>query len=251
MQIIYCSPFRDAEGRPDPRAKKEAQAALGTDWLEKLGTEDKVVDIFGDHLDDDYILVLNAQFLDSDSDADMLLVGPNGVWVFEFIHERGSFQVDDDQWMRLSEISVEYEPVVPNPLMVARDNGAAIYEYLHSKDLPVPWVNPILIVTNPDANFFSNSSAVTVLQLEQVTQFVTQDVRDLEQVMDETDVEQIVAAVKPFFTTPTRTSSASDRPTSKLLMGMTAGQWIFILFLALLNILVLGGFAWLLLNQPQ
>lgn len=250
MQIIYCSPFRDAEGRPDPHTKKEAQAALGANWLEKLGVEDKVVDIFSDHLDDDYILVLNAQFLEDVSDADMLLVGPNGVWVFEFIHERGSFQVDNDQWMRLSEVSADYEPVNPNPLTVARDNGSAIYDFLHSKDLPVPWVNPILIVINPDANFFSNSSAVTVLQLDQVTQFATKEVRDLEQVMDETDVEQIITTLKPFFVTPARATSV-DRPTSKLLMGLTTAQWIFILFLTLLNILALGGFAWLMLGLTQ
>lgn len=249
MQIIYCSPFRDVEGRPDPRAKKEAQAALGTDWLEKLSTEDSVADIFSNHLDDDYVLVCNAQFLDEAPDADMLLVGPNGVWTFEFIHERGSFQVENDQWMRLSEISVDYEPVDPNPLAVARDNAAAIYDFLHTKDLPVPWVNPILIVTNPDANFFSSASALTVLQLDQVTQFVTNDVRDLEQVMDETDVEQIVTSLKPFFVSPGQADSASNRPTSKLLMGMTTFQWIVILVLALGNILVLGGFAWLLLFQ--
>jgi hypothetical protein len=249
MQIIYCSPFRDAEGRPDPRAKKEAQAVLGTNWLDKLGYEDKIVDVFGDHLDDDYILVCNAQFLDGPSDADMLLVGPNGVWVFEFIHDRGSFQVQNDQWMRLSEISVEYEPVDPDPLAVARDNAAAIYEYLHSKDLPVPWVNPLLIMTNPEASVFSNASAITVLQPDQMTQFVTQDVRDLEAVMDETDVEQIITTLKPFFVTPEGTASAAANPSSKLLMGMTAGQWMFILLLALLNILVLGGFAWLVLTQ--
>src|SRR5260221_72749 len=110
MQITHCSPYRDAEGRPrtDARTKKEAPLALGPDWQEKFAAEDGIIDIFGNHLDDDYVLICNAMLLEDGPDADLLLVGPNGVWAFEFVHEAGSFQAEDDKWLALSVATSEY-----------------------------------------------------------------------------------------------------------------------------------------------
>lgn len=249
MQIIHCSPFRDGEGRPrtDARTRKEAPAQLGSDWQDQLAAEDVIFGIFGDHLDDDYVLTCNAALLEDGADADMLLVGPNGVWVFEFVHSVGSFQADDDKWLALSAETAEYEPVQPSPIATARDNATAVYEFLHSRDLPVPWVNPILMLTRPEVNFYSDGAVANIIKHDEVAQFATQEVRDLEPVMDETDVEQVIAALRPFFATAS-TAAADGQPASKTLMGMNTGQWLVILALALANLLVLGGFAWLLLN---
>jgi Nuclease-related domain len=246
MQITYCSPYRDAEGRPrtDARTKKEAPLALGPDWQEKFAAEDGIIDIFGDHLDDDYVLICNASLLEDGPDADLVLVGPNGVWAFEFVHEAGSFQAEDDKWLALSVATSEYMPVEPSPIATARDNASAVYDYLHTKDLPVPWVNPIILLTRPEVNFFSDGAVANIIKHDEITNFITTEVRDLEAVMDETDVAQIVTALKPFFT-PSPSATTSDSSAPKTLMGMSTGQWIVIFVLALFNLLVLGGFAWL------
>lgn len=250
MQITHCSPYRDADGRPktDARTKKEAPLALGADWQEKLATEDAIVDIFGDRLDDDYVMICNPQLLEDSSDADLVLVGPNGVWVFEFVHTPGSFQAEDDKWLALSPATSDYEPVEPSPIAVARDNATAVHDYLHSKDLPVPWVNPILLLTRPDVNFYSDGAVANIIKHDEIANFVKQEVRDLDPVMDETDVAQIVTTLRPFFSTsPTGTEADPSAP--KTLMGMTTLQWIVIMALGLLNLLVLGGFAWLLFSN--
>lgn len=246
MQITHCSPYRDADGRPrtDARTKKEAPLALGADWLDQLAAEDAIIENFGDHLDDDYVMVCNATLLEDGPDADMLLVGPNGVWAFEFVHEPGSYQAEDDKWLALSKETAEYEPVEPSPIATARDNASAVYDYLHSKDLPVPWVNPILLLTRPEINFYSDGAVANIIKPDEITNFILQEVRDLDAVMDETDVAQIVTALRPFFTQTPDTQEA-DPTAPKTLMGMTTGQWIFIMVLAFLNLLVLGGFAWL------
>jgi hypothetical protein len=246
MQITHCSPYRDADGRPrsDARTKKEAPLALGADWLEKLAAEDAIIENFGDHLDDDYVMVCNAMLLEDGPDADLLLVGPNGVWAFEFVQALGSYQAEDDKWLALSTETSEYEPVEPSPIATARDNASAVYDYLHSKDLPVPWVNPILLLTRQEINFYSDGAVANIIKHDEITNFILQEVRDLDPVMDETDVAQIVTALKPFFTaSPSENETNPDAP--KTLMGMSTGQWIVIMALALLNLLVLGGFAWL------
>lgn len=243
MQIVHCSPYRDAEGRPrtDARTRRDASDRLGADWQDQLASEDTVIGLFGDHLDDDYVLVCNVALLEDSPDADMLLVGPNGVWAFEFVHSSGSYQAEADKWLVLSSVTSEYEPVEPSPIAVARDNSAAVFDFLHSKDLPVPWVNPIVILTKPDANFYSDGAVANIVKLDEITQFVIQDVRDLEAVMDETDVEAVVSVLRPFFTTPSA-EPAQAAGGGRTVMGMTTAQWLIILGLALANLLLIGGF---------
>ncbi len=250
MQTIYCSPYRDAEGKPRAEMKKGALKALGPDWLNKLKAEDAVIDTLNNQLDDDYYLICNALLLEDGPDADLLLFGPNGVWVFEFVHEKGSFKAAGEQWLTLNEKTADYEPVTPNPVLGARDNATSVYEYLHSKGLPVPWVNPILILTNPETTLYTESAAAASLKSDEVYQFVTQDVRSLEAIMDENDLAAVYEAFRPFLEAAAAAPAASPRPKSKAKrpLGMTTGQWIVLIGLALLNFCVLGAFAWWVIN---
>ena len=82
MQIIHCSPYRDAEGKPRMDKKKTAAKALGPNWLEMLQAEDGVLETFSNQLDDDFYAICNVLLLEEGPGAGMLLFGPTGVWVF-------------------------------------------------------------------------------------------------------------------------------------------------------------------------
>jgi Nuclease-related domain len=243
MQIFHCSPYRNAEGKPRTDVKKEAAKALGANWLEIFQTEDDVIDTLANFLDDDYILFTNIQLLEDGPDADMLLFGPTGVWTMEFIHSDGEYKAEGDTWLRLNTETNDYEPVAGSPIVTARDNAAAVYEYLHSKDLPVPWVNPVFVLTQKNVTAYTENTAIATVRPGEVEQFAQQDIMALDPVMDETDIQQVFQALKPFANAPSSLAEdAAGGP--KKLLGMSTAQWVIILALALLNVCVLGGFAW-------
>ncbi len=250
MQIIYCSPYRTAEGKPRAELRKAAVKDLGPDWLDKLQAEDSIIEIFNENLDDDYHLIVNVLLLEGGPDADLLLVGPNGVWVAQFVYGGGEFKAEGDQWLVHNPQSKAVEPAESNPVTAAKDNAGAVYEYLHSKELFVPWVNPLILLTDPAITVFSEGSAISIVKTEEVYQFVTQEVRALEAIMDETDVQLVVSTFKPFF--GDRAAAADGDETlagPKRFMGMSTVQWLVIIGLALLNLCVLGGFAWYVLTD--
>lgn len=250
MQVLHCAPYRDGDGKPHWDGKQYALDTLGPNWMERLEAEDAVIETLGNHLDDDYTLICNALLLDSGPDADMILVGPNGVWAVEFLHDSGDFKASGENWLAYDSNKKDYSPASPNPVAAARDNASVIYEHLHAQDLPVPWVNGVVILTDPNINVYSESSAVGIIRREEVFQFVNQDVRDLDPVMDETDVTAIVESLRPYFTASAAiaASSAKAREAPKHFLGLSSVQWVIVLLLALLNICVLGGFAWLVFN---
>jgi hypothetical protein len=249
MQIFHCSPYRNAEGKPRADMKKEAAKALGANWLEVFQTEDAIIDTLANYLDDDYILFTNIQLLEDGPDADLLLFGPTGVWAMEFIHVDGEYKAEGDNWLRYSSESNDYEAVADSPIVTARDNAAAVYEYLHSKDLPVPWVNPVFVLTQKNITAYTENTAIATVRPGEVEKFAQQDIMALEPVMDETDIQQVFNALKPFANAPASLAQDGGGGGRKKLLGMSTMQWVVILVLALLNICVLGGFAWYVLNN--
>lgn len=251
MQIIHCSPYRNAEGRPRTDLRREAAKALGPNWTSQLQTEDSIIDLFANHLDDDYFLLANLPLLENGPDADIVLFGPNGVWVMEFIHTDGEYKATLEQWLKYNSQANGFEPQDYNPVTAARDNAGAVYEFLHSKDLPVPWVNPVLILTHPNITVYNESSALATVKSDEIEQFARQDMVELDAVMDETDVQQVFTTLRPFAVSlPAAASEEEDGGKRKRLFGMTTGQWMVVMVLALLNLCVLGGFAaYLFMNQ--
>jgi hypothetical protein len=249
MQIIHCSPYRKPEGKPRTDKKKQAAKNLGANWLDQLKAEDAIIEILSNHLDDDYYLICNADLVEDSPDADMLLFGPNGVWVFEFVHTPGSFRAEGEDWLALNDQSAEYEPVSPGPLASARDNANAVYDYLHSKDLPVPWVNPVLILTADEASLHNDGAAVSAIRADEAREFVAREVRDLDAVMNEQDVQRLYDALAPFLGDAVQASATDEEEEEEIggkrtrLLGMTAREWLVILVLAFMNICLLGVFA--------
>ncbi|MBM4424066.1 MAG: NERD domain-containing protein [Chloroflexi bacterium] len=224
MRVTHCSPFRDAAGSPRSDNRREAAKALGSRWKDYLKAEDAIIENLGDNLDDEYQLICNGNLLEDGPDTDMLLIGPTGMWVVEFVHGKGLFKASGDDWLSYNNNTLEYIAAEPNPILIARAN--AIYDYLHSKDLPVPWVNPLLILT---------------LRPADIQQFVVLDIRELDSVMSATDVDMVAETLRPFFTESAPAPAQAPAPTT--FMGMSTQQWLIILGLALLNICVLGGLA--------
>lgn len=252
MQVLHCAPYRDSDGKPHAASAAQAVEALGPNWTDLLEAEDSVIETFANHLDDDYVLICNAMLLEGGPDADMILVGPNGVWVVEFVHGSGDFKASGENWLAYDSNKKDYSPADPNPLAAARDNASVIYEHLHSQDLPVPWVNPVVILTDPhNINVYSESPTVAIIRREEVYQFVNQDVRDLDPVMDEADVAAITEVLRPFFTASAiiEAAGAEEKEVPTRFLGMSSVQWAIILTLAVLDICVLGSFAWLVFSR--
>ena len=223
--------------------KKAAAKALGSNWLEMLQAEDGVLETFSNQLDDDFYAICNVLLLEEGPGAGMLLFGPTGVWVFEFVHQAGSFKAEGDQWSALDEKTTEYQPVEPNPILAARDNATAVYEYLHSKSLPVPWVNPVLLLTNPDVSFTNTGAVATPVRSDEVFQFIVQEVRALETLMDENDLAQVYKVFQPFIGSNT-TPGEGVKPKATHFLGMTAMQWTVILSVIVVNLCLIVSFVW-------
>lgn len=244
MQIVNLSPFRDARGKLNSGAQQEARQR-GAEWLAAMRGQEAVVQALAEPLDDSFALLLNGLLPQSDLELDLVLVGPNGVWVLQTVHAPGMYTIEGDNWMAYDTAQLQFAPVEQNPVRQAREGSMRLYEHLHEKDWPVPWINSLLVVTSRDVNIRAKDSAVAILQLDRIPRYVTQDILALEPVMDSADVREVVSVLTAYLSA---SQPAAEGERASRFLGMTRAQWLIVVLMALMNVCVLCGFAFIVLR---
>ncbi len=242
MQIVHCSKFRDREGNLLPEARKEAPKALGQDWKAMMEAQDFVAQGLAQYLDDAYVLLRNVTLTGLTHDADLIIVGPTGLWTLEVAYLKGLFKVDGINWMSYTS-KLEFETVEPNLASHVRENAQALFDFLREKKFSVPWVNPVIMLANSQIDVRTEEAAVAIIRPDGIEQYVAENILPVEPALSPDEAinvaEAIIALGEP--------DEKDEEDTQKVnrFLGMTRPQWVVIAILALIDICVLGGFAFL------
>ncbi len=239
MQIVHCSKFRDREGKLLPEARKEAPKVLGRDWKAMLEAQDFVAQELTQYLDDAYVLLRNVTAPGLTHDADFIIVGPTGLWTIEVAYLKGLFKVDGVNWMSYTN-KLEFQTVEPNLVGHVRENAQAIFDFLRVKKFSVPWVNPVILLANSQIDVRTEEAAVAVIRPDGIEQYVAEYILPVERVFSPDEAvnvaEAIIAQAEP---------EEEEVKKANRFWGLTRPQWVVLAIMALIDICVLGGFAFL------
>jgi hypothetical protein len=258
MRLIHHSRFRNPDGTPAPK-KGRARRALGADWLTSHHSEDTAIQILADNLDDDYTLLCNITLPDLTHDADMILIGPKGIWVFEFIYFEGLFKADKHNFHIYVAREQRFKRCQPNAALQAAEDVAAfrkiIEPHFQEKGARLPWVIPVVLAINPKTHIQRTESvAITILRYGELYEYALQRIKKFEDVLTVEDSETIVAtlqrAAKSVKRAPEQKKIFHYR--QKRIRGYSMAQWSILLAIGAVNLCCFGSLAltYIYINSP-
>ena len=128
----------------------------------RLG-EDKVVDIMRETLDGSCHAFRNLVLPNNKGDIDIVLVSPQGVFVFEVKAYSGKYEVCGDDWFYFE--GKKRKKLHDNPTLQVRKNAARLAEFLDAdfnRNNERKWVCPIVVMANADVSCCVKNSSVPV-----------------------------------------------------------------------------------------
>ena len=242
MRLIHHSQFRNPEGKPLPK-KGRARRALGADWLTSLHSEDAAIKILADNLDDDYTLFCNLTLPHLKHDTDMILIGPKGMWVFEFMYFEGLFKIDGYKLFIHITREQRFKRCSPNPILQTTGDIEAfrkvIGPHFQQKGVRLPWVIPVVVAVNPKTHIQrAETVGVTLLRGEQLYDYAAHTLKKFDDVLSLEDCETIVSTLQDV------AQSVKHAPEQKKLFhyrqkrirGYSMAQWIILLAIGGVNL---------------
>jgi len=131
----------------------------------KLGREgeDKVVDVMRESLDGSCHAFRNLVLPDKKGDIDIVLVSPQGVFVFEVKAYTGKYEVCGDEWFYFE--GKKRKKLNDNPTLQAKKNAAKLADFLDAdfnRNNERKWVCPIVVMANADVSCCIENSKIPV-----------------------------------------------------------------------------------------
>jgi hypothetical protein len=129
--------------------------------------EKQTINLLKKSLNDNYCLI-NGVRVRGLGDVDHVVVGPNGVFVLETKNWSGKISCNGDLWQRNG------KTIQASPSHQAKNNAVAIRKLINQKRLAGElWVEAGVVFTNRHAKLQVNRPPCTILQLPQLTQYLT------------------------------------------------------------------------------
>jgi hypothetical protein len=258
MRIFHYSHFRNPDGTI---AAKQASArrALGIDWLVSLHSEDAVIQILADNLDDDYTLLCNITFPLLKHDTDMILIGPKGIWVFELIYFEGLFKADGYDLSIFNNREQRFKRCRPNALRQASEDAEAfrkaIEPHFKQQGVRLPWVIPVVMTVNPKTLIQHTETVTnTILRYDELYGYTARAIKKFDNVLDAEDADTIVNILQGV------AESAKHAPEQKKIFyyrqkrfrGYSMRQWALLLSIIGANLFCFGSLviAYIYFNSP-
>jgi hypothetical protein len=242
MRLIHHSQFRNPDGTPASK-KGRARRALGMDWLTSLHSEDAAIQILADNLDDDYTLFCNTTLPNLAHDADMILIGPKGLWVFEFIYFEGLFKIDGYKLFIYSTREQRFKRCSPNPILQTTEDIEAfrkvIGPHFQQKEVRLPWVIPVVVAVNPKTHIQRTETVgITLLRGDQLYDYAAHTLKKFDDVLSDEDSEVIVNLLQDVTQTVKRAPEQKKlfHYRQKRIRGYSVAQWIVLLSIIGVNI---------------
>ena len=258
MHIVHYSRFRNPDGTLAPKIA-QARRALGADWLISLQSEDGAIQVLADNLDDDYTLLCNITLSRLRHDTDMILLGPKGIWVFEFIYFEGLFKTDGSALTIYNNREQRFKRCRPNAILQASEDVEALRKtiepHFKQKGARLPWVIPVVVALNPKTHIQrAETITTTILRINELYEYAARTIKKFDNVLAADDSQDIVTilesvthSVKP---APEQKKKFHFR--QKRFRGYSMPQWTLLLSIIAVNICCFSSLAiaFLYINSP-
>lgn len=124
-------------------------------------------------LDNRFHLLRNLSLLPQTDQVSSVLIGPPGLWLIHAFSEKGVFEINDAEFLRMDEKRGEKKPLKPNPIEILLNQTEALQNRLSdSSGWTVP-VEPVLFLTHPGAHVQLNQPAVKMVMMDATSQFIS------------------------------------------------------------------------------
>lgn len=216
-------------------------------------------------LNNRYTLLRNVKLEGVDINIPMILLGPTGINVITTRADKGIFQVKAESISKMSG-SKELTPIRPSPVNRTMMMAQAVGRYLRDHNIEPPEVQPVMFFSNPGTHIDSTRPSVRLVQIDGLDRYASsllhgqmvlapEDVHSLVNIFNktlevespaETDGEASQHPRKPGVLEPRLTNSL-DRMGRKF--SMKTSQWIFLGAIALIEVIILIVFIFIILTN--
>ena len=282
MRVVEKSPFIDPEGQISLENRARATLQHGLAWYSEIQAQDYVTSRLQKSLDDEHVLVRNATLPGTDITLPLILVSPQGVRLILASPARGIFRAKGDSWLAFSQRGQRFRPAKPNLMVRSIAFAQALLTYIQNQGVPLPDIEPILVFSDPRTHVDSVDPEMRIVLADGV-RHIAASLEKAPAIMDQEDIQNISrlltdppeSALVPQQATPLpepEPAPAPVRPVPKPVVdddpfnfemveerrtrprrvfGMSIGQVLLLTALFLVEVIIIGVFAYIVIfAQP-
>jgi hypothetical protein len=274
MRTIERSEYRDKDDVISLENRVRGTLDYGLGWFGEMRAELILTERLGPYLDDNYVLLRNANLPGTDLRIPLILLGPQGVRTILPSAKKGVFRAKGMDWYTFSTRNRRFKRTRPNLLSLATTYAQALHTYLQSQSVPLPEVEPVLAFTNPRTHIDTAQPEVRIIQADAFERFAN-NLQRFQPIMDREDVDELTALIirppmpepepEPEPVAETEQSLESEQPISRAPdpseldafrlddspavrrrqtpLGFTRAQWLILGLLFLMELLIVIVFA--------
>ncbi len=128
--------------------------------------EDKVIEVMRECLDGSYHAFRNLVLPNKKEDMDIVLVGPQGVFIFEVKTYNGKYENINDDWFLCGK---KKKKIKDSPSNQAKRNAVQLADFLEAdfaRNKAKKWVTPIVILANADTICYETTPSVPIWRIQ-------------------------------------------------------------------------------------
>jgi len=171
----------------------------------KLSARDYLVQNLRGVLDNRFHMVCEACLDERKGALPLILLGPTGVWVILTNDAKGVFRIHETEWEELQSKRGGYKAVYPNPITIGLEKTQELLDYLSSRGIKVPTIEPAVFFSDPGAHIETSKPAGRIVPVDALQRFIVTvwrspvvfDEDELQIIINELVCEQDEAEITP------------------------------------------------------
>lgn len=170
MKILDRTPYRTETGEIDLIGRIRGTLQYGLNWYPQLEAQKAVIAVLDKVLKDGYVLARNVTLAETEINLPLVLLGPQGVFLINVIHERGVYRARDDEWGTVS--GEKFAPAAVNQIQRTLKLGRVLQVYLDRAGFKDQVnVESLLMSADPGMHIDSTRPAVRIILSDALERF--------------------------------------------------------------------------------
>lgn len=194
MKIIECKQDTQTDGKGVGLGRTFGNITLPI-GRQSQEIENSVIQTFQKKLDHRFVCLSNFYPRDATQTPALILIGPQGVYLFRISTIKGIFRAAGDSWEELDTRSNKFNPVKTHLLSETLQMSNRLDMELATTGIDLPITEPIVYFANPGAHVDVEQPLVRVLLVDALDRFLSSILR-LPHVIDKEQIEKLVEAIQ-------------------------------------------------------
>ncbi len=174
MIVRDLSPIPYRGGKISPGERLRGMLKFGLNWPTKMKSQETILRVFIRLLDNAYTMLRNVALPGENDTIPLILIGPQGVFVFVNDPIRGVFRARGDVWSVHRTRDGSFRPTKPNMITETIKAAHKVESFLRARGYNEIPVEGMLVLTNPGTHVDTIRPAVRVLMVDGLDRFATQ-----------------------------------------------------------------------------